>query len=84
MPRKPINICAAISGMPQPVKIPNNQSAATLRGSFQKFILRSYTTLESGGLPPKLRKQAFAFQNVHYTKKRLNGFIPISLLYDFI
>jgi hypothetical protein len=37
-PRKPINILAAISGIPHPVKMPSNQSAATLRGSFQKLI----------------------------------------------
>src|SRR5215216_8028378 len=50
-PRKPIKIFAAISGIPQPVKISSNQSAVTLRGSFQKLILLLLPPLLLGHVP---------------------------------
>jgi hypothetical protein len=39
MPRKPTRTFAQSSGIPQPAKIPSNQSAATLRGSLRKSII---------------------------------------------
>src|SRR5215208_4273880 len=71
-PRKPTRIWAAISGRPQPVKMPINQSAAILRGSFQKLINFYSYRLSLRSVPEGDEGERRGEVN---TNKRLNGLI---------